>query len=255
MYVSNVTDFVLAKFAGTTTNPNITSISEGLKSRGVEIGLDRPEHLAHYIAQIAHESQNFGYDREIWGPTPAQKRYDTRTDLGNTAARDGDGKKYAGHTAMMITGKHNTKLFRDWCRTFGSPPDFVKHPHLMNTDPWEGLGPVWYWQLHKLNGPASVNSITKVTRIINGGYNGLEDRKRHYIRIALVLLGYSPTDVKGFQKDCGLAQDGIAGDLTKVDLHRMLLGMPAVSFGKSETKKPNNWFISLLLSLLKKGKS
>ena len=255
MHVTHVTSFTLAAFAGTPTNSNIQSIVEGLKCQGAAIGLDRPEHLAHYLSQIAHESQNFGYDCEIWGPTPAQKRYDTRTDLGNTAAQDGDGKKYAGHTAMMITGKYNTQAFLEWCLTFGFPPDFVESPHLMNTDPWEGLGPIWYWRLHNLNKAAGVNNLNKVTRIINGGLNGLEDRKRKYACAALVLLGYSTSDVKGFQKASSLMQDGIAGTKTRQKLHEKLSTLPAVKFEIAQPKSAIKSILSFVLALLKKGKS
>ncbi|WP_410176733.1 hypothetical protein [Sinorhizobium medicae] len=80
----------------------------------------------------------FRYDREIWGPTPAQQRRDTRTDLGNTPENDGDGFRYRGCTGMQLTGKDNYRQFRNWCRAAGlSCPDFVKDPDAVNTDPWE----------------------------------------------------------------------------------------------------------------------
>jgi putative chitinase len=91
-------------------------------------GLDRPHRLVQLVSQIMHESGDFRYDREIWGPTPAQSRYDSRADLGNTPALDGDGdgKKYLGRTAMQLTGKANYQAFMDWCQAKGlNPPDFV----------------------------------------------------------------------------------------------------------------------------------
>ena len=65
-----------------------------------------------------------------------------RKDLGNT--EPGDGRKFAGHTAMQITGRDSIRRFRDWCRKFIDPkaPDFVEYAELMNTDPWEGLEPI-----------------------------------------------------------------------------------------------------------------
>nr|WP_234835981.1 hypothetical protein [Sinorhizobium meliloti] len=74
-----------------------------------------------------HESGDFRYDREIWGPTPAQQRYDARTDLGNTPERDGDGYLYRGRTGMQLTGKDNYRQFRNWCRATGLDcPDFAR---------------------------------------------------------------------------------------------------------------------------------
>ncbi|MCO6426345.1 hypothetical protein ACVMB3_004514 [Sinorhizobium meliloti] len=92
-----------------------------------------------------------GYDREIWGPMPAQQRYDTRTDLGNKPEKDGDGYLYLGRTGMQLTGKDNYRQFRNWCRAAGLDcPDFVKNPDAVNTDPWEGLVPLFYWDTRDL---------------------------------------------------------------------------------------------------------
>src|SRR5690606_23137462 len=110
------------------------------------------------------------YDQEVWGPTPAQKRYDNRTDLGNTPETDGDGERYKGRTAGQITGKYNYTKFRDWCRAKGlNPPDFVAYPEKLNTDPWEGLGFIWYWETgnptgKSLNRFADTNDIETITK-------------------------------------------------------------------------------------------
>lgn len=192
---------------------------------GSIMGLDQPHRLAHFLPQLLHESADFRYDREIWGPTPAQKRYDTRTDLGNTAAADGDGKLYMGRTGIQITGKANYREFRDWCRAKVNPqaPDFVAKPDLVNTDPWEGLGPFWYWDTRGLNRFADAGNVEMITRRINGGLNGYDDRLDCLTRTSLVLLGYGPTDVKAFQADRGLLADGIAGPATRSALHAALV--------------------------------
>ncbi len=210
---------------------NAKSVLIALELHGEKFGLDQMHRQVHFFAQILHESGGFKWDREIWGPTPAQKRYDTRTDLGNTPAVDGDGKKYMGHTAMQITGKANTREFRDWCRKFDKNcPDFVKSPELMNTDPWEGLGPIWYWDSRKLNQYADQNDIETLTKRINGGLNGFEDRIEYYIRTALTVLGFghSEEEVKKFQKAAKLEHvDGDAGPKTRAALHTWLVGFTA----------------------------
>lgn len=192
---------------------------------GSIMGLDQPHRLAQFLPQLLHESADFRYDREIWGPTPAQKRYDTRTDLGNTAAADGDGKLYMGRTGIQITGKANYREFRDWCRAKVNPqaPDFVAKPDLVNTDPWEGLGPFWYWDTRGLNRYADAGNAEMVTRRINGGLNGYAGRLDYLTRTSLVLLGYGPADVKAFQADRGLVADGIAGPATRSALHAALV--------------------------------
>lgn len=220
---------LLAAVSDRAPNDNMRSVVAGLETRGEGAGLDRPHRLAQYVPQITHESGRFRYDREVWGPTPAQKRYDTRTDLGNTAARDGDGFKFRGRTAMQITGGHNTREFRDWCREVVDPhaPDFVANPDLMNTDPWEGLGPIWYWETRSLNRYADEGDAEMVTRRINGGLNGFEDRLQLLDRTSLILLGYRPIDVRVFQDHAGLKVDGISGPRTRAAFHAALLEVGA----------------------------
>ena len=70
-----------------------------------EYEINTPLRLAAFIAQIAHESGDFKYTREIWGPTKAQIGYEGRLDLGNTVP--GDGKRYRGRGLIQITGRSN----------------------------------------------------------------------------------------------------------------------------------------------------
>lgn len=114
---------------GKVNESNLSSVLVALDRYGDRFGMDRPHRLAQYFAQLMHKSGDFRYDLEIWVPTPAQQRYDTRTDLGNTPERDGDGHRYRGRTGMQHTGKYNYRQFRDWCRAAGlAYPDFVEDP-------------------------------------------------------------------------------------------------------------------------------
>lgn len=241
-----VTAETLARMAGKATNDNMRSVIDGLALAGIGAGLNRPHRLAIYLAQLGHESEWFKYDREIWGPTAAQKRYEGRKDLGNT--EPGDGSKFRGHTAAQITGRANTTDFRDWCRRIDPrAPDFVANPGLMNTDPWEGLGPIWYWDSgnptgESLNVYADEANHEMVTRRINGGLNGYADRLTRYTRAALVLLGFGPADIRAFQAKVftGRDVDGIDGPKTRAALHHALLAQPLASFGDTPAAPEKN---------------
>ena len=207
-----------------------------LEKYGETFGLLVPHRLAQFLPQILHESGNFRYDKEIWGPTPAQKRYDTRTNLGNTAAADGDGFLYRGRAGIQVTGKANYTAFRDWCRANISPdaPDFVADPDAILSDPWEGLAPIWYWSTRNLNRYADSGNNEMIRRKINGGTNGLTECLDLYTKVALVMLGFKPDDVRAFQsgaKGDGLYTgdvDGLDGPQTRSALHMALSKLSGV---------------------------
>lgn len=214
------------KFTKAVTD-NITSVVIALEKWGRKYGLDQSHRLAQYLAQLSHESGYFKYDKEIWGNTPAQQKYDTRTDLGNTPAKDGDGKKYMGRSGIQLTGKGNYQAFYNWCKSEGmNPPNFVTNPELINTDPWEGLVPIWFWSKgnrtgKSLNTYADQNDIEMITRIVNGGLNGYSDRLEAYARCAFLLLGYNynTAGIESFQRQQGMTVDGIVGPRTRSALH------------------------------------
>lgn len=231
----------LTRICGATPNPdNARAFLEGLNKFGAEYGLNQPHRLAQYVAQLAHESSSFRYDREIWGPTPAQRRYDTRTDLGNTPEADGDGFLFRGRGPIQITGRSNYRQFRDWARALDvTAPDFLADPEAVLTDPWEGLAPIWYWDTRDLNRYADQGNSEMITRRINGGLNGYQDRLRYFTRAGLVLLGYPPESVMAFQSDQGLVADGIAGPQTRAALHRALKALPVL--GQTSSSPVIGW--------------
>lgn len=206
---------------------NMLAVVEGLHFAGESSGLQKPHRLAHFVAQIAHESGDFRYDHELWGPTPAQLGYEGRHDLGNT--QPGDGYKFRGRTAMQLTGRTNYTRFYTWCvaKAFTPPaPVFTQLPDALTTDPWEGLVPIWFWESHDLNEYADANNIEMVTRRINGGLNGFGERVALFTRTALVLLDFPPTAIFTFQsRNLSLKADGIAGPATRQALFNKLLAL------------------------------
>lgn len=209
---------------------NANSVVIALNKDGPAVGLDQPHRVAQFLAQVLHESGAFTYDHELWGPTPAQKRYEGRTDLGNV--QKGDGSRYRGRGPIQITGRTNYRAFSAWAKKIDpKAPNFEKTPEEVTTDPWEGQGPLWYWDSgnpagKSLNRYADDNNIEMVTRRINGGLNGFADRLNWYVRASLVMLGYGPTDIKRFQADHPEAgvSDGVAGEKTRMALHKALSG-------------------------------
>lgn len=136
-------------------------------------GIDgSPLRLAHFMAQVAHESGGFRYMEEIWGPTAAQKGYEGRANLGNT--EPGDGFRYKGRGPLQLTGRAN---YRQFGRTIGI--DLERHPEIA-AYPSMGL---WvacqYWADRKINALADADDVEAVTRKVNGGLNGLADRKAY----------------------------------------------------------------------------
>lgn len=78
---------------------------------------------AYVLSTAYHETGAFKYMREIWGPTPAQKRYEGRKDLGNVVR--GDGRRFMGRGFVQITGRRN---YTDWSKRLGL--DLLKEPQL-----------------------------------------------------------------------------------------------------------------------------
>lgn len=123
---------------------------------------------AYVLGTAWHESGRFQYMREIWGPTPAQKRYEGRKDLGNTVA--GDGKKFMGRGFVQITGRRN---YTDWGRRLGL--DLLKEPQLAERPEIAARIIVEGMQLGTFTGKKlsdyvtlQVSDFTSARRIVNG---------------------------------------------------------------------------------------
>lgn len=135
-----------------------------------------PRQKAAFIAQCAHETGGFATFRE-YGSDAYFRRYDGRKDLGNT--QPGDGARFRGRGALQLTGRTNYKkasLFLFGDTRLLSNPKSVEEPALAFAVS------AWFWDSRKLNGPAEAGDFKLVTRRVNGGYNGYEDRLKYYAR-------------------------------------------------------------------------
>ena len=136
--------------------------------------------VAAFIAQIGHESGQLKYVKEIWGPTAAQVKYESRKDLGNTIA--GDGSKYRGRGLIQITGRANYMTCGE-----GLGLDLIKQPELLEKPQHACMSAAWFWATRGLNTLADAGQFDRITRRINGGQNGAADRQALYARALKVL--------------------------------------------------------------------
>lgn len=133
----------------------------------------------HFLAQVGHESCSLKYMREI----ASGAAYEGSHDLGNI--HPGDGSKFRGHGPIQITGRNNHEQFFDYI----GRPELIETPEVLETDyglAWKASG--WYWMSRKLNKYADADDVRGVTLRINGGYNGLADRKQYLARAKEVII-------------------------------------------------------------------
>ena len=145
---------------------------EAAKVHLPDYGIDQTSaRICNFVGQATHESGNFRYVREIWGPTAAQARYEGRRDLGNV--HPGDGKRYMGRGIFQITGRANY-------RTIGNALglDLEESPALAETPDVAVQTAAYYWQSRGLSALADAAKEDTITRKINGGENGINDRRK-----------------------------------------------------------------------------
>lgn len=158
--------------------------------------IDTPQRQAAFLAQIGHETLGLKFTSEIWGPTPAQVRYEMRLDLGNT--EKGDGFRFRGHGLIHTTGRFNHAKVRDRLRVrFGTRvPDFEAMPELLSTPEWASFSAADYWDMKGINARADRSDFDGVSDLVNrgrktpedGDSNGWADRKRRW-GVAKKVLG------------------------------------------------------------------
>lgn len=137
--------------------------------------------IASFLAQIGHESGSLVYVKELGGPQYFRK-YDGRVDLGNT--QPGDGGRFSGRGLIQVTGRTN---YGKASHALFGDDRLLKNPELLEEPEWAAKSATWYWTTRNLNALADQDRFTDITKSINGGTNGLEDRKTRY-RLALSVL-------------------------------------------------------------------
>ena len=138
--------------------------------------IETPLRIAHFMGQVTHESAGFRTTVEF----ASGAAYEGRADLGNT--RPGDGPRFKGRGLIQLTGRAN---YRRIGGLLGLPLE--DEPELA-AEPLISLRIACaYWTMRAINDPADADDLETVTRRVNGGLNGLEDRRR-YLRRAKAAL-------------------------------------------------------------------
>ena len=164
-------------------------------------GIDTKERVNMFLAQCGHESGGFsrfteGLNYSAKGLRATFPKYFPDDDtalkyerqkekianrvyanrMGNGPESSGDGWKYRGRGMIMTTGKDNYTEFSKY-----SGIDAVNNPDLLSSDMSAAIkSAIWFWNKNGLNKFADAKDILGATKKINGGTNGLEDRKKHY---------------------------------------------------------------------------
>ena len=192
-------------------NPYIDYWYSALEQLLPDYDINTPQRVAAFIAQCSHESggfralkENLNYKaatlRKIfpkyfpddaianhYASLPnkqeaiANRVYGGR--MGNGPEASGDGFRYCGRGLIQLTGKNN---YEEFAMSIETPVEEI--PEYLATFEGAAQSACWFWEKNNLNKWADTGDIKELTRRINGGYIGLEDRIKHYNH-ALHVLG------------------------------------------------------------------
>lgn len=159
---------------------NISKYLEPLNLTMEKFEINTPRRQAAFLAQLAHESGSLRYVEEI----ASGEAYEGRADLGNT--EPGDGKRFKGRGLIQITGRAN---YHDVGRALNF--NFINEPEKMELPVSAAMVSGWFWYEKGLNRLADIDAFEKITRRINGGLNGYQDRLAHWERCKMALKVHS----------------------------------------------------------------
>jgi len=150
-------------------SPTFTNLGAGFARYFPTYEIDSPLRISHWIGQAAHETGRFAYLTEL-GSVAYFAKYDGRADLGNT--EPGDGARFRGRGLFQITGRANYTKYGAALNL-----DLVDNPTLAADPVIATETACLFWQDNKLNALADADNCRAITRKINGGLNGLEERQ------------------------------------------------------------------------------
>ncbi|QAY75696.1 glycoside hydrolase family 19 protein [Sphingosinicella sp. BN140058] len=179
---------LLAHVAGRRLDDRGRALGAGAAAHFNAYGVTTPLRLAHWIGQMAHESGGFLYLQELGGPSYFFKMYDKDGSRPQVAAKlgnvePGDGARYCGRGIIQLTGRTN---YRVTGARIGL--DLEDQPDLAAEPDTAVLIACDYWRQKDINALADRDDIVAVTEAINGGTNGLDDRRKYTQRAKDALL-------------------------------------------------------------------
>ena len=150
-------------------NPLVTYLNKYLSSDKYQVNTYL--RICHFLAQAAHESAGFKTLEEYADGSA----YEGRKDLGNNYR--GDGRKYKGRGIFQLTGRGN---YRTIGKLIGV--DLENNPEMAATPEISVLTALEYWKSRNLNAYADKDDVLTITHRINGGENGLAERKAYLVK-------------------------------------------------------------------------
>lgn len=151
---------------GERQNVIITAVGEVLAATLDSYAINTRLRIAHFLGQTCHESAGFRTTEEF----ASGENYEGRADLGNTMP--GDGVRYKGRGLLQLTGRANYKAFGDLLGVkLEGNPELAAEPILSLKIACE------FWKKKSLNQLCDSDDVVELTRRINGGKNGLDERR------------------------------------------------------------------------------
>jgi len=205
-----MSDFILSKAQLAQIiegNPYIDHWYEALEQALPDYDINTPERVAAFLAQTAHESGGYRAIKEnlnyravslrktfpkyfpsddlanAYAQQPekiANRVYANR--MGNGPEESGDGYRYCGRGLIQLTGKDNYQAFADSIQI--TPEEVSEY---LATFEGAVQSACWFWEANNLNQWADKGDMVMLTKKINGGTIGLEDRIKHYNHVLEVL--------------------------------------------------------------------
>lgn len=157
----------LLKCYPNTSKQRASLFLEPLNQTFLRFGANTPQRIRYFLAQIGHESGELRYTEEL----ASGKAYEGRLDLGNSAP--GDGQRYKGRGLIQITGKANYAL-----AALALNLPLLERPELLSDTEHAASSAGFFFENNNLWALCDSGDFRKLTRRINGGYNGMEDRLR-----------------------------------------------------------------------------
>lgn len=202
-----ITPIQLKELTGIQDITRLTDFTNGINDSISKFQINTTLRMQHFLAQVFHESSNLqllqenlnysangllGVFHKYFLTEDVAKQYERQPDkianhvyanrMGNGDEASGDGSKYKGRGAIQLTGKDNYELLSK-----ATGVDFLTHPEFLEEPKYAILSAAWFWSRNGLNELADKNDIETITKKINGGLLGLDDRKAKFEKIKTII--------------------------------------------------------------------